>query len=151
MASAGFYTIHNSEIRFAADGYWYADGKRIENRRIAALFSRSVERDPDGGYRLRVADEVAPIIVDDTAYVVTGVTLAARIELTLNDGSCEPLVEDSLEISSEHVFYCMVKGASEPARFLRAAHYQLADLIHERADGSFELRIENRAIAIRTR
>jgi len=151
MASAGFYTIHNSEIRFATDGYWYADGERIENRRIAALFSRSVERDPNGGYRLRVGDEVAPIIVDDTAYVVIGITLRGAIELALNDGSYEALAEDSLEISSRHVFYCRVKGASEPARFLRAAHYQLSDLIQESDDGSFELRFENRVISIRTR
>ncbi len=150
MAVAGFYAIHNSEIRFGADGRWYADGEPITNDRIARLFSRSVEPDGEGGYRLRVGDEMAPIAVDDTPYVVTSVSCEDPLEITLNDQTTEELDESSLEISADNVFYCRVKGGRERARLLRPAHYQLASLVAEDDDAGYVLRCHGRAIPIRS-
>ena len=149
MAVKGFYAIHNSEIRFGKDGQWYADGERIANDKIADLFSRSIEKTEAGSYQLRVGDEVAPILVDDTAYVVTGVETSEAPMIRLNDGSVEELVGDSLEISDENVFYCRVKGGTERARFLRPAHYQLGERLEEDSAGQFALRLGHRAIPIR--
>jgi len=151
MPIGGFYAIHNSEIRFGSDGHWYADGDRIENRRIEQLFSRSVERGADGGYMLRVGDETATIIVDDTPYVVTAIAVDDDVRATLNDGTEEEIAPESIEMSRDNVFYCRVKDGSEPARLLRAAHYQLAAHIGERADGEFVLRTGQREFPIRQR
>ena len=148
MPGAGFYAIHNSEIRFGSDGVWYADGEPIENPRIARLFARSVERGAGGGYVLRIGDESAAIVVDDTPYVVTAVDVGGDLVVTLNDDSTEVVEPSSLRIGDGNVFYCAVKGGREAARFLRAAHYQLAAHIGETAAGDFELRLGSRAFPI---
>lgn len=131
MPRAGFYAIHNSSIRFGRDGRWYADGQVIENPRIARLFSRSVHRTADGAYELRVAEERAPIVVDDTPYVVTAADVDAHgaASVELNDGTREALNPRSLAVGADDVLYCRVKGGQETARFLRAAYYQLARCI----------------------
>jgi uncharacterized protein len=143
MARAGFYAIHNSRIRFGRDGVWYADGQRIENSRIADLFSRHVKRGNQGEYVLEIGHERVPIEVDDTPYVVVGFDLVAsdgQPFIELNDHTREPLAADSLEIGADEVLYCRVKGCAERARFLRAAYYQIAPHIHAGAmPGSFVL------------
>ena len=42
MPRAGFYTVESGKISFRRDGNWYSDDERIDNPRIALLFSRSV-------------------------------------------------------------------------------------------------------------
>jgi hypothetical protein len=143
MARAGFYTIHNSEIRFGRDGCWYADGRLIENQRIADLFSQHVQRRPGGGYMLRIADEQAPIVVEDTPYVVTGVELGTdgTMWIELSDRSRERLDPLTLEVGPDDVLYCRVKAGAEPARFLRPAYYQIAPHIRTTASGDFAVRL----------
>jgi hypothetical protein len=143
MSRAGFYAIQNSEIRFGRDGRWYADGQPIENSRIADLFSQHVQRRTDGGYMLRIADEQAPIVVDDTPYVVTGIELdpAGAMWLELNDRSRERLDPRTLRVGGDDVLYCRVKDGSEAARFLRPAYYQIAQHLVRSDAGSFELRL----------
>lgn len=143
MAGAGFYAIENNEIRFGRDGRWYADGQLIANQRIADLFSQHVHRRPDGGYMLRIADEQAPIIVEDTPYVVTGVAPGPdrSLWLELNDHSRERLAPDSLRIGEADVLYCRVKAGAEPARFLRPAYYQLAQHCVVAPSGAVTLRL----------
>jgi hypothetical protein len=141
MARAGFYAIHNSEIRFGRDGRWYADGQPIANSRIADLFSQHVRRRPDGGYMLRIADEQAPIIVDDTPYVViAAATRGDAVEVELNDRTVEPLDPHTLRVGADDVLYCRVKGGDEPARFLRPAYYQIAEHIGRDDAGNFVFR-----------
>ena len=70
MPRAGFYTAESGKISFRRDGNWYSDDERIDNPRISLLFSRSIKRNPDGSYYLQVAEERAPITVEDTPYVV---------------------------------------------------------------------------------
>ncbi len=148
MPGAGFYPIHNSEIRFGKDGQWYGDGELIQNHRIARLFARSIERSEEGGYRLRVGDETAAISVEDTPYVVTEVSVENDLRVTLNDGSNELVEPRSLELGEDHVFYCPVKNGRERARFLRPAHYQLGHYIDEDPAGDFVLRLGADAIPI---
>lgn len=142
MPRAGFYAIHNSTIRFGRDGRWYADEQPIANPRIARLFSQSVHRKEDGTYELRVAEERAPITVDDTPYVVTGASIDGdgTVWLELNDESREPLDATSLTVGADEVLYCTVKGGREPARFLRPAYYQVAERISAAANGGFAFR-----------
>ena len=150
MAMAGFYAIHNSEIRLAGDGKWYADGEPIRNKRISRLFSRSIRRSDRGGFELQVGDERAEIIVEDTPYFVTSVDIGeSNIEIVLNDETRETLDIGSLEISEQNVSYCRVKNGSERARFLRAAHYILAELVRESADGGFEIRFGSHVYPLR--
>ena len=151
MARAGFYTVESGKISFRRDGNWYSDEERIDNPRIALLFSRSLHRNPDGSYYLQVAEERAPVTVEDTPYVVK--TLeddgAGGFIVVTNDDEREPLDASSLEVGRGHVLYCRVKGGSFRARFLRSAYYHLSDhFVAEGAD-SFSLVIGNRRYPIR--
>jgi len=129
MARAGFYAVESGKISFRHDGYWYSDEERIENPRIALLFSRSIRRNPDGTYFLQVADERASIIVEDTPYVVNGVEDDGHggLVIATNDEVREALEPSTLEVGDANVLYCRVKQGEFRARFLRHAYYHLAD------------------------
>src|ERR1700730_6711438 len=129
MARAGFYTVESGRISFRHDGYWYNDDERIENPRIALLFSRSIQRNADGSYFLQVAEERAPIAVEDTAYVVTKIEEDGHggFVITTNDEVQERLDPTTLEVGADNVLYCRVKQGEYRARFLRPAYYPLAE------------------------
>jgi hypothetical protein len=129
MARAGFYAIESGKISFRRDGNWYTDDERIDNPRIALLFSRSIKRNPDGSYYLQVAEERAPITVEDTPYVVKAVREdeSGAFAIVTNDDEEELLDPTTLEVGRDNVLYCRVKGGSFQARFLRTAYYHLSD------------------------
>src|SRR5580700_5731632 len=108
MARVGFYTVESGKISFRRDGYWYDDDERIENQRIALLFSQSIRRNPDCTYELRVAEERAPITVEDTPYVVKAIEddLRGGFVLVTNDGVREALDPSTLEVGANNVLYC---------------------------------------------
>lgn len=127
MARAGFYAVESGKISFRRDGNWYNDDDRIENPRIALLFSQSIRRNPDGGYFLQVAEERAPITVEDTPYVVKDIEESGDgFILVTNDEARESLDPSTLEVGRDNVLYCRVKGGEFPARFLRTAYYHLS-------------------------
>jgi len=129
MARAGFYTVESGAISFRRDGHWYNDDERIENPRIALLFSQSIRRNPDGSYFLQVAEERAAITVEDTPYVVRTIEDAGGdgFVIVTNDDVREALDPTTLEVGAENVLYCRVKHGEFRARFLRSAYYHLAD------------------------
>lgn len=144
MPGAGFYSIHTSRISFRTDGRWYADDDPVVHQRLALLFSRHVRRKPAGpGYEIWIDERYhADVEVEDTPFVVT--TVDAKEDgtflLQLNDGSSELLDPYTLTVCKDGSLSCAVKQASERARFLRPAHYQLAESIEEGHDGRFQLR-----------
>jgi len=135
MPKAGFWAIESHTIRFGRDGRWYADDEPIANQRIADLFARHITLGDDGAWWLRIGDERAQIVVDDTPFVVTRVDGEPRagFRITLNDGSSETLVTGSLALGASDVLYCDVKGGTYRARFLRPAQSEL--LSHVDLDG----------------
>ena len=139
MPRAGFYTVESGKISFRRDGNWYSDDERIDNPRIALLFSQSIKRNPDGSYYLQVAEERAPIAVEDTPYVVKALEddELGGFLMVLNDETCEPLDPTALEIGAGHVLYSRVKGGDARARFLRSAYYHLSDHFESDDAGRF--------------
>ncbi len=128
MPRAGFYAVESGHISFRRDGNWYSDDERIDNPRIALLFSQSIRRNPDGTYYLQVAEERASIDVEDTPFVVKVIEEDGEggITLVLNDESRELLMPAALEIGGHNVLYTTVKGGKFRARFLRTAYYHLS-------------------------
>jgi uncharacterized protein len=151
MARAGFYAVESGKISFRHDGHWYTDGERIENPRIALLFSRSLRRNPDGSYFLQVADERASITVEDTPYVVIGIEDDGHggFVLVTNDEVREPLDPSSLEVGDANVLYCRVKQGEFRARFLRHAYYRLAEHFVTDDGEKFAITIAGRRYPIR--
>src|ERR1700680_2869643 len=128
MPRAGFYAVESGKISFRKDGNWYSDDERIDNPRIALLFSQSIKRNPDGSYFLQVAEERAPITVEDTPYVVKSIADDGKggLALVLNDDTREALDPLTLEVGADNVLYARVKGGKHRARFLRPAYYHLS-------------------------
>ena len=152
MARAGFYAVESGKISFRRDGNWYTDEERIDNPRIALLFSKSIQRNPDGSYYLQVAEERAPIAVEDTPYVVRSVADDGRggFILMLNDEEREPLDPATLEVGKDNVLYCCVKQGESRARFLRNAYYHLSSRFSaDEGGGAFSILIGDRRYPIR--
>ncbi|HUY18492.1 MAG TPA: DUF1285 domain-containing protein [Candidatus Binataceae bacterium] len=151
MARAGFYAVESGKISFRRDGHWYSDDERIDNPRIAALFSRSIRQDPDGNWYLQVAEERAAITVEDTPYVVRTIEHDAdgAITMLLNDGEHEPLDPATLEVGADNVLYCGVKSGRFRARFLRPAYYHLSRSFEAEGDRFF-IRMGDRRYPLRT-
>lgn len=143
MPRAGFYAVESGKISFRRDGNWYTDEERIDNPRIAALFSNSIRQNPDGSYFLQVGDERAQVTVEDTPFVVRTLEddeLGGFIAL-LNDDTREELDPARLEVGAGNVLYARVKGGAYRARFLRNAYYHLADRLEADEAGCFYVRI----------
>lgn len=151
MARAGFYAVESGKISFRRDGNWYSDDERIDNPRIAMLFSRSIRRNPDGSYYLQVAEERAAITVEDTPYVVKTIEddSAGGFILVTNDDEREPIDPTTLEVDRDNVLYCQVKGGVFRARFLRSAYYHLSGAFMADEDGRFSILIGGRRYPIR--
>jgi uncharacterized protein len=151
MARAGFYAIESGKISFRRDGNWYTDDERIDNPRIALLFSRSIKRDLDGSYYLQVAEERAPIEVEDTPYVVKAVYEDGSdgFVVVTNDDEHEALDPATLEVRQDNVLYCRVKGGVFPARFLRTAYYHLSNSFFTDEGETFSLVVHGRRYPIR--
>ncbi len=123
-------------IKLDREGRWFHDGVEITHGRTLDLFNRSIERDPEGGYRLSVGLEYAPIDVEDTPYFVRRVDLTEEgAALRLSDGTDEALDPATLRVGGANVLYCAVKGGEFPAKFLRPAYYQLMERLEETGDG----------------
>ena len=147
MARAGFYTVESGKISFRRDGNWYSDDERIDNPRIALLFSQSIKRNPDGSYYLQVAEERASITVEDTPYVVKALEddELGGFMMVLNDDTREPL--DPGDARSRRRTTCCMRAsraADDRARFLRSAYYHLSDRFESDDAGRFYLNLRGR-------
>jgi hypothetical protein len=137
------------------EGRWYHQGAEMIHREFIQLFYKNMELDSEGRYLINWANKRCYVEVEDTAFVVRSVSYkegnqhsTAGIELSLSDDTREPLMPDSLCVGRENVLYCKVKSGLFPARFNRAAYYQLAEYIEEE-NGDYFLSVNGRRYAIR--
>jgi len=152
MPRAGFYAVESGKISFRKDGNWYNDEERIENPRIALLFAQSIKQNPDGSYFLQVAEERAPIQVEDTPYVVRSLADegVGGFAMLLNDDTREPLDPASLEVGADNVLYARVKEGRYRARFLRPAYYHLSGNFETDSSGRFFIQIGGKKYPLKT-
>jgi len=155
MPKAGFWVIDPTrKIHFGKDGWWYANGERIQNQRINTLFSQCLHRTAAGSYEIVIGRDRAGVEIEDTPYVVTQVTGYSNrgLIVRLNDKSEEALASQTLSIGDNDVLYCRVKDRKYPARFLRSAYYQLTEYMHEdEKSGEFVLRAGETVYPIQTK
>lgn len=137
-------TLHDippCEISIDKEGRWFHKGVEIVRRDLIQFFYAHMERDKQGRYILFWEGGPCLVEVEDTAFVVKGVDKKDGIfSLHLSDGSTEDLLPKTLSVGPDNVPYCMVKGGRFPARFTRAAYYQLAAYIEEEKGHGFFLR-----------
>jgi hypothetical protein len=119
------------------EGRWFHKGLEMVRREIIQLFYQHMETDSAGRYVIHLASQKCYVDVEDTAFVVWSAALQGgeqgyeRFLIWLSDDTQEALNLDTLYVGEENVLYCRVKAGRFPARFQRAAYYQLAEHIGE--------------------
>lgn len=123
------------------EGRWYHKGAEMIHRDYIRLFYKHMELNSQGRYVINWNGQRCWVDVEDTAFVVRRVTFKDGIQaqnaqylLHLSDDTREPLTPDTLFVGQDNVLYCKVKNRSFPARFVRAAYYQLAEYIEKEGE-----------------
>ncbi len=126
------------------EGRWYHKGAEMIHREFIQLFYNNMELDAEGRYVINWNGERCLVDVEDTAFVVRRLvyqdgegTGNARFVLHLSDDSEEALMPDTVFQGEGNVLYCRAKNRTFPARFNRAAYYQLAEYIEEENDSYY--------------
>jgi len=127
------------------DGSWAHEGVPVRNRKLRALFDRSVRYLPEEGvYIVQVGRFRGRIEPEEAAFFVRSVDLARGV-VALSDRSEEPLDPASLRVSPlDGALLCTVKRGlvpeGLPARFGRGAQAELLQAVEESA-GRLALRM----------
>ena len=115
------------------------------HREFIRLFYQNMSPDGQGRFIISWQGEQCYVEVEDTPFVVWRVVLDeksgpnhSRFILYLSDDSREALTPETLTLGDDNVLYCQVKDHVFPARFCRAAYYQLAEYIVEQ-EGQYYL------------
>ena len=123
------------QIQVDQEGGLFHNGAPIIHPAVIETIYASVHLE-DGAYFLELEGKRCQLEVADTFFVVTRAELqGGSINLSLSGGGAEALDPASLWVGEADIIYCKVKGGRFPARFLRAAYYQLAHWIDQDREG----------------
>lgn len=129
------------DIRIAADGVWYHEGRAILRPALVRLFSSILRREADGGFYLVTPVEKLSIRVDECPFVavllqVAGAGADAVLAFELNTG-------EHISAGVQHRLWVEEReGGPHPmlevrdglhARLTRAVFYQLVELAQVQA------------------
>lgn len=124
------YTLE--QITLHAAGYWTHRGQKFDNKRVIALFNRSVKRTSGGTWVLDVGMFVYPIEVEDCGFFVEHIQATTdAITLHLSDGTTQELDVQTLTYEPEGRLYCGIREGAFKARFKRAPYNALTDCFHQ--------------------
>lgn len=130
------------EIKIDKEGVWYYNGAEMFRKDILAVFFENLHRDESGRYYVQLGSDMSYLKVEDTPIVVKSVHEIpdpdtpqgtpddgrGEIGIFLSDSSLEKVDLASLRMGEGNVLYCSLKRGF-PARFTRAAWYQIAEKI----------------------
>jgi hypothetical protein len=123
------------------DGSWTHEGRPLRNRKLRALFDRSVRYLPkEGKYVVQVQQYRGEIEVEEAGFFVRGFDAAAGA-ISLSDGSEEALDVSTLRVSErDGALLCRVKGdlvdGGLLARFHHAAQAEFMNAVEASEAGS---------------
>ena len=134
-----------SGLSIDLEGRFLHRGLPILHARTLEVLWRSLERQPDGRYLVRVGRESGWVRLEDSPYAVRGVRLDGEPRLFLSDGSEELLRPETLSVGPDGVLRCLVKG-DHRARFARSAQVVLGLALEEdpAAPGCYALALGGR-------
>ncbi|MEZ4753200.1 MAG: hypothetical protein R3A13_02695 [Bdellovibrionota bacterium] len=118
------------DLTLTKTGEWLHEAKPFENKKLKALFFRSIEWvEAEQKYYLRIGKGRAAFNYEDTVYFVQNIETEKKPWMAkLSDGSREKLNLGSLSIGDSNQLYCLVKG-SHKARFSRSSHQLLLEYV----------------------
>jgi uncharacterized protein len=135
-------------LRVDRNGDWYDGDAEVTHPGILANLRANLRRD-SGGYFIQTRVRI-PVEVEDAPYLVVRVEREGeRLQAVLNDATTAVIDPATLHVSDEHVPYCTVKEGGFPARFNRAAAFQLLGLAdYDVATGRGVLRLGGREFPV---
>ncbi|MGE0325093.1 MAG: hypothetical protein AB7K71_15110 [Polyangiaceae bacterium] len=138
-----------STIRLDKDGRFWHDDALVEHPQMAKAFAAWISKHPDDGrFILTNGYDWTYFRVEDTPYFVTGLRLLdGKPELSLFDGSQEPMDPGTLREGPDGALYLRVKQGEFEARFQPSAQLELAPLLVE-ADGGVGLEIAGQRFSV---
>ncbi len=119
-----------SGLSIDLEGRFLHRGEPIRHARTLEVLWRSLERQPDGRYLVRIGRESGWVRLEDAPYAVRGVRLEGEPRLRLSDGSEELFHPETLSVDADGVLHCLVKG-DHRARFARSAQVALGLALEE--------------------
>ncbi|KLN62257.1 proteophosphoglycan precursor [Kiloniella spongiae] len=130
------------DMRIDRNGIWYHEGREIERKALARLFSTVLQREEAGTYWLVTPVERAQIVVEDVPFTVvelknTGrgpdqvISFRNNMDQWVNLDNEHPIRIDFKDVSDEPSPYILIRKGLE-ARIVRSAFYQLMDLAEEK-------------------
>ena len=124
------------------EGRWFHKGVEMVRREFIRSFYQQLEMDVAGRYIILWGGKRCYVDVEDTAFVVKRVSSpdekggkGTGFMIRLSDDTEEELMPDTLYLGESNVLYCKVKARNFPARFNRAAYYQLAAHVEPGEEG----------------
>ncbi|WP_085901094.1 DUF1285 domain-containing protein [Kiloniella majae] len=132
------------DMRIDRHGTWYHEGREIERKALARLFSTVLQRDDAGDYWLVTPVERAQIVVEDVPFTVvelknTGqgqeqvLSFRNNMDQWTDLDKDHPIRIDFKDESDEPLPYILVRQGLE-ARIVRSVYYQLMDLAEVKDD-----------------
>lgn len=141
------------EIKIDKEGVWYYNGAEMFRKEILDIFFQHLMRDEDGRYYIEMGREICYLNVEDTPIVVKSVldereTGDQDLIIRLSDSNYEKINLESLRIGDDNILYCdLCRGF--PARFTRAAYYQIAEKIQCDEDNGYYIQANGRKYYIK--
>ncbi len=137
-------------------GRWWYEGRQIIHPDVLALFKRSLKKDAlTGELCIYYRDQTLPVEVESCPFFVRDIRVARDTEgslqgitLVLDDDTEEVLEPDSLRLNAHGVLEAVVKGGEFRACCLPTAHFRLAGLFEEDADGDFQLKFGEKSYPV---
>ncbi|MHC8510085.1 MAG: DUF1285 domain-containing protein [Rhodospirillales bacterium] len=143
-AARGLALAEGLDMRIAADGTWFHDGRPIRREGLVRLFAGVLERDADGAFWLVTPAEMGVVEVEDAPFA--GVELTVEGEGALQKLSVRTNLDNIVVMDAEHPLtmrqgrpYVLVRGRLE-ARLTRAVWHTLAGLAEEIDGGGYAVR-----------
>ncbi len=126
-------------LKLTKDGRWVNDGRVVSNKQIADYFYKHFRYDQTlGSYIVEVEGKCVKVELEDAPYIVNGfITRTNPWEIKLTDNTYETFYPETLVVSEEDIFYCVVKKKGqrdEYARILKNALQTLLPLISKEQD-----------------
>jgi len=131
-----------SGLRLDKEGRFWHRGGLVEHARTLAVLHQGIHRAPDGRWATRIGKDWGYLDVEDAALFIRRVEPArARLRAQLASGQWAEVDPATLAVGADDALYARVGG--ERARFTRAAHLSLSELLDEDGQG-FVLRLGGR-------
>lgn len=141
------------EIKIDKEGVWYYNGAEMFRKEILDIFFQHLKRDENGRYYVEMGREICYLNVEDTPIVVKSVhdeieTGGQDLIIRLSDSNYEKINLESLRIGEDNILYCdLCRGF--PARFTRAAYYQIAEKIQHDEDNGYYIQANGKKYYIK--